>query len=81
MAVYESGYVGTTVTVSFRQATIRGAAANLRPGHCTWLDRTLNSREPTNFTISSRGAFSFYMTGSGRITRAAHHRLRRRILT
>lgn len=57
----------TNVTVNFRRATVHGAIASPRPGHCTWLDRTLNSQEPTNFTISAPWGFSFHMSGSGRI--------------
>lgn len=46
---------GTEVVVSFRRST---ATRALSPGQCTWLDRVVNTREPTSFRIIFRARTS-----------------------
>ena len=59
---------GTDITVHFRRATNPGSVAEPGPGECTWLDRTVNDQEPTNFTMPLKGVYlQLEFTAGGRI--------------
>lgn len=62
------GQSGTIVKVKFRPAGRAGSQAKPGSGQCSWLDRTLNAKEPAEFTMVALGiGFSFDLSGNGRI--------------
>lgn len=62
------GQTGTIVRIVFHRADNPGDVVKPRSGECTWLDRTLNDQEPTDFTFIGQGlGVSFDMSGAGRI--------------
>jgi hypothetical protein len=58
----------TAMTIFFTPAGMAGGVAPPPPGHCTWMDRTLNGAEPANMWIRSPNIeFAFQVTGNGRV--------------
>ncbi len=62
------GQTGTYVKIRFRPANQPGSVAKPGSGECTWIDRTLNAQEPSDFTMVAKGiGFSFNISGGGRV--------------